>query len=161
MSAVDWDWVKVDAVMRRDLLRGASSSARDVADYAEAKLQASKLTGRTVTLDKAEMAKELGVSLRSIQRAITELVERSVLGPHSEVRGCDTYNLAYARVGMNQAERDDERAKQQAADKRKSAQMQKATVLKFKKAAQPKFKKATQPQAEHEDEDEQEEAIAA
>lgn len=134
MSAFEWDWVKVDAVMRRDLLRGAPSSARDVADYAEAKLQASKLTGRTVTLDKAKMAKEFGVSLRSIQRAITELVERSVLEPHSEARGCDTYNLAYARAGKNQAERDEELAKQEAADKRKSAQMQQATVLKFKRA---------------------------
>lgn len=142
-----FDWVKVDAVMRRDLLRGASSGARDVADYAEEALQASGRTGRTVTLDKAKLAKELGVSLRSIERAIKELIDRSVLCPHSEARGCDTYDLAYARVGMNQAELDDKRAKKQAADKRKSAQMQQATVLKFKRATQPKFKKATQPHA--------------
>ncbi|HNU12421.1 MAG TPA: hypothetical protein PKJ45_13835 [Rubrivivax sp.] len=148
MTAFEWDWVKVDAVMRRDLLRGASSGARAVADYAEAKLQASKRAGRTVTLDKVKMAKELGVSLRSIQRAIAELVERSAIGPHSEARGCDTYNLAYARAGMNQAERDEERAKQQAADKRKSARMQQAPVLNFKRA-------------QTDAEGEQEEAVAA
>lgn len=132
MSALPW--IKVDAAMRRGLLRGASSSARDVADYAEEVLQASGRTGRTVTLDKAKMAKELGVSLRSIERAIKDLIERSVLGPRSEARGCDTYNLAYARAGKSQAERDDDRERKRKAEQRKSMQMQGATILKFKGA---------------------------
>ncbi len=132
MSA--FNWVKVDSRMRRGLVRGASSGARDLADYAEEVLQVAGRTGRTITLEKASVAEALGVSVRSVERAVKELIERTVLGPVGEGRGCNTFDLTYARVGMNQAELDDERAKQQAADKRKSAQMQQATVLKFKGA---------------------------
>lgn len=133
MSAFVWNWIKADAVMRRGLLRGASSGARDVADYAEEQLMKAGRDGQTVTLNKEEMAKELGVSLRSIQRAVQDLIARNALSPINDERGCDTFIITYARAGMNQAERDEEKAKQQAADKRKSAQMQQATVLEFKR----------------------------
>lgn len=130
MSALPW--IKVDAAMKRGLLRDASSCARNVADYAEEVLQAARRTGRAVTLNKAEMAKELGVGPRSIERAVKELVERSVLRPRSAARGCDTFDIAYARVGKNKAERDDERERKRKAEQRKAMQMQQATILEFK-----------------------------
>lgn len=131
MSVIPWDWIKVDAMMRRKFLSGASSSARDVADYAEEVLQAARKTGRTVKLDKAQMMKELGLSERSVERAIRELIERKALVKH-DGRGCYTFDLTYARAGMNRAERDDERDRQRNAEQRESTQMQTATILKFK-----------------------------
>lgn len=137
MTPKPYHWVMIDTEFLFEKLACEDSSVLKIAMYAAHELKMAGIDGSVVVLSKADIMEALGISEKTVERAVKRLVElKAIIRPGG--KGSYEFHLTYARVGKTAAHKEAERTQKESTEASESRQMQRES-----------WTWATQPNAEH------------
>ena len=131
-------WVMMDTEFLSEKLAREHPAVLSLAMYAAHELKMAGIDGSIVVLSKQDITEKLDISEKTVERAVKRLVELGAI-TRPGGKGSYEFHLAYARVGQTAAHKEAKRTREEGADARESARMQRES---WTWAKQPKVEEA-------------------
>lgn len=144
MTPKPYPWVMIDTEFLFQKLAKEHAAVLSVAMYAARELQNAGIDGSVVMLRKSDIMGALGITQKTVERAVKRLVEAGAFGRPGG-KGSYEFHLTYARVGRTAAHKEATRTEKENTEARESRQMQRES---WTWATHPNAEHANQPQEE-------------